>query len=102
MVTLHFFAELNDFLKDNLRDQQQHEPDHYQQGREIHYQLDKPRSVKDLIESLGVPHTEINIIIVNKRSVNFNYPVGPEDTLSLIHISEPTRLKTRSRMPSSA
>ena len=82
MVTLQFFAELNDFLKDNLRDQQ-HKPDHYQQGREIHYQLDKPRSVKDLIESLGVPHTEINIIIVNKRSVDFNYPVGPEDTIEV-------------------
>jgi uncharacterized protein len=71
MVTLHFLADLNDFLQENQRD------------KDIQYDLDKPRSVKDLIESFGVPHTEINIIIANDQSVDFNYPVRPEDNIQV-------------------
>ena len=32
-----------------------------------------PRSVKDLIESCGVPHTEVELIVVNGVSVDFSY-----------------------------
>ena len=37
-----------------------------------------------------------------KGEMFFRMDVKPPFLLSLIHISEPTRLKTRSRMPSSA
>lgn len=88
MVTLHFFAELNDFLKNDQRD------------KEFHHELDKPRSVKDLIESFGIPHTEINIIIANERSIDFNYPVEAEDNIQVYpafqqpDVSPVTRLQT--------
>jgi hypothetical protein len=31
------------------------------------------RSIKDMVEALGVPHTEINLILVNGISVSFDY-----------------------------
>ena len=47
-----------------------------------------PVSVKDLIESFGVPHTEVDLILVNGVSVGFDYrlqagdrviAIGPEE-----------------------
>lgn len=34
-------------------------------------EIDRARSVKDAIESLGVPHTEVDLILVDGRSVDF-------------------------------
>jgi hypothetical protein len=39
--------------------------------------------VKDLIESLGVPHTEVDLILVNGLSVDFRHPVCDGDTVSV-------------------
>src|SRR3984893_2796217 len=50
-----FYEEVNDFLSDG--------------GREI----DRARSVKDAIESVGVPHTEVDLIVVDGRSVDFTH-----------------------------
>jgi hypothetical protein len=30
-------------------------------------------SVKDMIEAAGVPHTEVDLVIVNRESVDFTY-----------------------------
>ena len=35
--------------------------------------IDRARSVKDAIESLGVPHTEVDLILVDGRSVDFTH-----------------------------
>lgn len=40
-------------------------------------------SVKDLIESLGVPHPEIELIVVNARPVNFAYGVRDGDRVAV-------------------
>lgn len=40
-------------------------------------------SVKHLIESIGVPHTEVEMILVNGRSVDFNHIIQPEDRVSV-------------------
>jgi len=55
-----FYAELNDFLP---TDRQQAEIDIPFNGHE---------TVKHLLESLGVPHTEVDVILVNGASVDFN------------------------------
>jgi hypothetical protein len=52
-INIRFYEELNDFLP----------PDQHKAGFE--YELKDTRSVKDLIESIGVPHTEIDLIVVN-------------------------------------
>ncbi len=53
------YEELNDFLPEARR------------KRDIDVEVDLPRSVKDAIESLGVPHTEIDLILVDGKSVDF-------------------------------
>ncbi len=46
-------------------------------------ELKKVRSVKDLIESIGVPHTEAELIFVNGKSIDFNYQVQDGDHISV-------------------
>ncbi|MBD2101047.1 Mut7-C RNAse domain-containing protein [Leptolyngbya sp. FACHB-261] len=66
-----FYAELNDFLAPERR---QARFSHCFRGHE---------SVKDLIESLGVPHPEVNLILVNGESTDFYYSVQDGDWLSI-------------------
>lgn len=40
-------------------------------------------SVKDMVESLGVPHCEINALVVNGASVDFSYIVLPGDKIDV-------------------
>lgn len=56
-----FYGELNDFLA----------PSHRQ--RSIVHTFTGAPSVKDRIESLGVPHTEVDLIVVNGVPVSFRY-----------------------------
>jgi uncharacterized protein with PIN domain len=42
-------------------------------AREIIYPLERKTSIKHIIESLGVPHTEIGKIVVEDKEVDFNY-----------------------------
>ena len=62
-VQIRFYEELNDFLPPKQR------------RTTFQHHLKLPGSIKDMIEALGVPHTEIDLILVNGHSVDFNYPV---------------------------
>ena len=70
-INIYFYGELNDFLSPEQREV------------DIRYALKKPRSVKDLIESIAVPHTEIDLIFVNGVSVDLNYQVQSDDRISV-------------------
>ncbi|ARV57372.1 twitching motility protein PilT [Nostocales cyanobacterium HT-58-2] len=70
-----FYAELNDFL-----------PLHKQQTRIAHFFTERA-SIKDMIESFGVPHTEVYSIEVNRNSVDFSYIVQDADTINVYPIS---------------
>ena len=50
-----FYEELNDFLPPQLR------------KRDIEQRFEPPVPVRHLIENLGVPHTEVEVILVNGR-----------------------------------
>ena len=67
MLTLRFYHTLNDFLP----------PD--QKNKTLSHPLTKARSVKDLIESIGIPHTEVDLIVVNGEAKDFSYPVKNDD-----------------------
>ena len=41
-----------------------------------------------MIEALGVPHTEIDLILVNGNSVDFNYILQDEDRVSVYPVFE--------------
>jgi uncharacterized protein len=43
----------------------------------------QPRSVKDAIEACGIPHTEVDLLLVNGRSVGFDTLVGPGDRVAV-------------------
>jgi len=75
-VTLRFYAELNDFLAPALR------------RRAFAHACNRRTSVKDMIESFGVPHTEVDLILVNGKSVDFSYIVGAGDRISVYPVFE--------------
>jgi hypothetical protein len=70
-VTVRVYGSLNDFLRAHLR---QVPWPHIVDGRP---------SVKDLIESLGVPHPEVDLILVNGVSVPFDYVVRSADRIAV-------------------
>ena len=43
---------------------------------------DRP-AIKDAIEACGVPHTEVDLIVVNDRCVNFAYPLLDGDSVNI-------------------
>jgi uncharacterized protein with PIN domain len=71
-----FYAELNDFL-----------PPERRTGEFVH-RFEGRVSVKDMIESLGVPHTEVDLILANGRSVDFTYLVAAGDRISVYPMFE--------------
>ena len=60
-ATFRFYEELNDFLPEPRR------------KRDFEIEIDRARSVKDAIESAGVPHTEVDLILVDGVSVDFTH-----------------------------
>ena len=70
-ASLRFYAELKDFLPEGQR------------SGEVIRSFGVPGSVKDLIEACGVPHTEVDLIVVNSRSVDFSYLVADGDRISV-------------------
>ena len=75
-ATLRFYAELNDFLLPEDRD------------RSVERPFTVRPSIKDLIEAAGVPHTEVDLLLVNGESVDFAYPVRDGDRISVYPVFE--------------
>ena len=75
-ATFRFYEELNDFL-----------PEEKCKVRFAHNYIGRA-SVKDVIESLGVPHIEIDMILVNGNSVGFNYLINDGDDISVYPVFE--------------
>ena len=54
------------------------------------YRTDQPTyrfrdnpGIKDAIEAMGIPHTEVDVILANGRSVNFSYPLQDNDHIDV-------------------
>lgn len=50
---------------------------------EVRVPLGHPRSVKDAIESCGVPHTEVDLVVAGRRSVGFDHLVEAGQRISV-------------------
>lgn len=77
-ATFRFFAELRDFLKTPPS------------GHPVHYRFDNAPGIKDPIEALGVPHTEVEHIVVNGRGVDFSYRLRDGDRVCVYPVSVAT------------
>lgn len=75
-VTLRFYAELGDFLPEEKR------------GRAFRRPLPAGATVKHVIESAGVPHTEVELVLRNGESVGFGDRPRPGDRLSVYPVFE--------------
>jgi uncharacterized protein with PIN domain len=70
-VCFRFYEELNDFLPWHRR------------KRAIEYRCARAATVKNAIEALGVPHTEVELVLVNGESVDLAYMVCDGDYISV-------------------
>jgi uncharacterized protein with PIN domain len=68
---LRFYAELKDLLAPARR------------SGMVTHRFRVPGSVKDVIESYGVPHTEVDVVLANGESVDFSYQVLDGDRISV-------------------
>ncbi|MCS6937155.1 MAG: Mut7-C ubiquitin/RNAse domain-containing protein [Candidatus Bipolaricaulota bacterium] len=75
-AVFRFYGELNDFLP----------PKHRQ--RDIEYSFGNAPAVKDAIEALGVPHTEVDLIVVNGQSVGFSHRLRDGDRVAVYPVFE--------------
>ena len=75
-AALRFYEELNDFLPPELR------------KRDFDIEIDRSRSVKDAIESVGVPHPEVDLILVDGVSVDFTHLLRGGERVSVYPMFE--------------
>ncbi|MCG6965736.1 MAG: Mut7-C ubiquitin/RNAse domain-containing protein [Chromatiaceae bacterium] len=75
-ATIRFYAELNDFLPLARRRQ------------DIGVYFDPPCPLRHLVESLGVPHTEIELVLLNGNSVDLEAPVDDGDRIAVYPMFE--------------
>ena len=75
-IHIRFYAELNDFLPQ------------YQKKLSFKHTFNGNMSIKDMIESIGVPHTEVDLILVNGKSVYFTFRPKNQDQISVYPIFE--------------
>jgi uncharacterized protein len=75
-ATFRFYEELNDFLPDSKR------------KISFDYEFDGAPSIKDSIEAIGVPHTEVDLVIANGVSETFLYHLRGGDFISVYPVFE--------------
>ena len=87
-VSFRFYAQLNDFLPVSHR------------GRRLRHAVASRSSVKDAFEALGIPHPEVDLILINGAAEEFSYRLRQGDDVSLypafraIDISDVRRVAT--------
>jgi len=75
-AAFRFYAELNDFLPPET------------DGPERPYRFSGKPSVKDAIEAQGVPHAEVELILVNGREADFGRPLRHGDRVAVYPVFE--------------
>ena len=81
-VRLRFLGKLKDFLSD----------DHKRVW--FPYVVNGSPSVKDTIEAVGVPHTEIGYIVANGHCVDFGYQLQDDDKILLYPVDKKPSVKS--------
>ncbi len=75
-ITFRFYEELKDFLPKGKKSQP------------FTISFNGNPSVKDAIESLGIPHTEVDLILINSQPVDFSCKLKDKDYVSVYPVFE--------------
>ena len=73
-VTIKFHGKLNDFLPPRKK------------YKYYKITVSNHQTIKDVIESEGVPHIEVDTILVNNKSVNFKHRLSDHDIIQIIPV----------------
>jgi len=85
-ATFRFYEELNDFLPKHRR------------KVDFETKFEGKRSVKEMVDALGVPPSEIDLILANGRSVGFDYILKAGDRFSVYPVFESLNIKHVTRL----
>jgi uncharacterized protein with PIN domain len=75
-ATFRFYEELNDFFPEDKR------------KRDFSVSFRQQSTVKDVLVSQGVPHTEVDLILVNGESANFSFTLQGGERVSVYPVFE--------------
>ena len=75
-VEVRAYAELNDFLPPE------------QQGTTMRRAFKPHQTVKDVIEAAGIPHTEVDLVVVDGEPVDFSHRPSAGDRLAVYPVFE--------------
>ncbi len=89
-VSLRFYEELNFFLPESRR------------KSVFQVECHPGQTVKDLIESLGIPHTEIDLILVDGQSVDFSFQPSNMSYISVYPVFETLDISLVTRLRAAA
>jgi len=76
LAWFRFYEELNEFLPPEKR------------KKLFSYNFNGTPSMKDAIEAIGIPHVEVDLILVNSLSVDFSYKLRDADSVSVYPVFE--------------
>jgi uncharacterized protein len=75
-VEFRAYAELNDFLPPDLR------------GMTMRREVRPHQTVKDVIEAAGIPHTEVDLVLLDGEPVGFSHRPASGDRLAVYPVFE--------------
>jgi uncharacterized protein len=87
-VTVRLYRELNEFLPSDRR------------GHPFQVTVPAGSTTKALVENLGVPHTEIDLVLVNGESTDFSRQLADSDLVSVYPMFESWDISALSRVRS--
>ena len=64
----------------------------------IERQLAEKTSIKDIIESCGVPHPEVDLILADEQSVGFDHPVANDAKIEVFPVYNRSTVHTDKRL----
>jgi uncharacterized protein with PIN domain len=85
-ASFRFYAELRDFLPDDKK------------SGYVRVKIPGHETVKHLVEALGIPHTEIDLLLVNGKSIDFDYLVAENDYISVYPMFETFDIQSVSKI----
>ena len=87
-VNVRAYAELNDFLSPESR------------GLTVRRPFRSHQTVKDVLEAMGIPHTEIDLILVNGNAVEFAHRPTAGDRIAVYPVFEALDIAPTARLRS--